>query len=158
MRSKRAKIREVSPDTKYQSVKVARFINYVMLDGKKSVAQKQVYEAMSILEEKTKKKAVEAFDEVLDIVAPQMEVRSRRVGGAAYQVPMPVKPRRAFSLALRWIIGEATKRSNRDFHTFGSKLAAEMLDALNNQGGAIAKRDGAHRMADANKAFSHFRW
>lgn len=158
MRSKRAKIREVAPDLKYGSVKVARLINYVMLDGKKSVAQKQVYLALETLEQQTGKKAVEVLEEVMRVVQPQMEVRSRRVGGAAYQVPMPVKGRRGMALAFRWIIDEANKRSSKEFHSFAEKLVAEMTDALNNQGGAIAKRDAAHRMAEANKAFAHFRW
>lgn len=158
MRSKKAPVRQVLPDTKYKSTKVAKLINYAMKDGKKSVAQKQVYKALEILSEKTNKKPLEAFDEVLKTVTPQMEVRSRRVGGAAYQVPMPVKGRRGFALALRWTIAEARKRSNKTYHSFGEKLAAEMIDILNNQGGAIQKRDTSHKMADANKAFAHFRW
>lgn len=158
MRSKKAPVRQVLPDTKYKSTKVAKLINYAMKDGKKSVAQKQVYIALDILAEKVNKKPLEAFDDVLKTVTPQMEVRSRRVGGAAYQVPMPVKGRRGFALALRWIIAEARKRSNKTYHSFGEKLAAEMIDILNNQGGAIQKRDTSHKMADANKAFAHFRW
>jgi small subunit ribosomal protein S7 len=158
MRAKRPPVRDITPDPKFGSAKVARLINYVMIDGKKSVAQKQVYAALEEIAAKTNKKAVDVLDEVLHIVAPQMEVRSRRVGGAAYQVPMPVRGRRAFALAVRWLIDEANKRSSKEFHSFGEKLATEMLDALSNQGGAIAKRDAAHRMAEANKAFAHFRW
>lgn len=158
MRSKKAPVRQIEPDTKYKSVKIAKLINYCMKDGKKSVAQKQVYAALDILAEKTNKKPIESFEEVLKNVTPQMEVRSRRVGGAAYQVPMPVRGRRGFSLALRWIIQEARKRSSKTYHSFGEKLAAEMIDILNNQGGSIQKRDTAHKMADANKAFAHFRW
>jgi len=158
MRSKKAPVRQVLPDRKYKSTKVAKLINYCMKDGKKSVAQKQVYSALEILAEKTNKKALEAFDDVLKTVTPQMEVRSRRVGGAAYQVPMPVRGRRGFALALRWIVGEARKRSNKTYHSFAEKLSAEMIDILNNQGGAIQKRDTSHKMADANKAFAHFRW
>jgi small subunit ribosomal protein S7 len=158
MRSKRAVIREVAPDAKYGSTKVSRLINYVMLDGKKSVAQKQVYAALEILATQTNRKAVEVLEDVLKNVAPQMEVRSRRVGGAAYQVPMPVRGRRATALSLRWLVDEANKRSNKEFHSFGEKLAAEMIAALNNEGGAIAKRDNSHRMAESNKAFAHFRW
>ncbi len=158
MRSKRAPIREVTPDRKYGSVKVARLINYVMYDGKKSVAQKQVYAALEEIAVKTNQKPLDVLDEVLRIVSPQMEVRSRRVGGAAYQVPMPVRGRRQFSLAIRWLVDEANKRSSKEFHSFGEKLAAEMLDTLENQGGAISKRDASHRMAEANKAFAHFRW
>lgn len=158
MRAKRASIRDIQPDLKYGSVKVARLINYVMRDGKKTVAQKQVYQALELLAKKTDGKALEILDEVLRAISPQMEVRSRRVGGAAYQVPMPVKPRRAQALALRWLTQEANKRSNKEYHTFADKLLAEMVDALDNQGGAIAKRDSSHRMAEANKAFAHFRW
>ncbi|MDQ3008986.1 MAG: 30S ribosomal protein S7 [bacterium] len=158
MRSKRAPLRDVQPDAKYNSVKVARLVNYIMRDGKRSIAQRQVYLAMEMLGEKTGRKPLEVFDDVVRIITPQMEVRSRRVGGAAYQVPMPVRGRRGFSLALRWLIIEANKRPNKEFHSFAEKLLAEMLDALSNQGGAIAKRDGAHRMAEANKAFAHFRW
>lgn len=158
MRSKRAVIQTVKPDAVYGSADVARFINYVMQDGKKSVAAKQVYAALEALAAETKQKPLDAFSAVIDSVAPQMEVRSRRVGGAAYQVPMPVRPRRAFSLALRWLILEARKRSSKQYHTFGEKLTAEMLDVLQNQGGAVQRRITSHRMADANKAFAHFRW
>lgn len=158
MRAKRAKIREALPDTKYNSTKVARLINYVMKDGKKTVAQKQVYAALEQIAADLNRKPIEVLDDVLHTVAPQMEVRSRRVGGAAYQVPMPVRGRRGVALALRWLILEAHKRSSKEYHSFAEKLVAEMRDALNNQGGAIAKRDAAHRMAEANKAFAHFRW
>lgn len=158
MRAKRAVIRDVAPDLKYGSVKVSRLINYVMVDGKRSVAQKQVYAALAQLEAEMKKPAVDILEDVLRAVAPQMEVRSRRVGGAAYQVPMPVRGRRALSLALRWLIIEARKRSSKQYHTFGEKLAAEMQDSLQGLGGSIQKRDSVHRMAEANKAFAHFRW
>lgn len=158
VRQKKAKIRDTQPDLKYGSVKVAKLINSVMYDGKKTVAQKQVYGALELLAEQTKRTALESLDEVLRIVTPQMEVRSRRIGGASYQVPMPVRPRRGISLALRWLISEANKRPSKQYHTFAEKLAAEMMDAINNTGGAIAKRDNSHRMAEANKAFSHFRW
>lgn len=158
MRSKRAVLQTIEPDLVYGSTKVSRFINYVMRDGKKSVAQKQVYAALEALAAETKKKPLEVLESVIESVAPQMEVRSRRVGGAAYQVPMPVRPRRAFSLALRWLIQEARKRPNKQFHTFAEKLTAEMLDALQNQGGAVQRRVTSHRMAEANKAFAHFRW
>lgn len=158
MRAKKAKIRTIDPDPRFGSVKVARIINRAMLDGKKSVAQKQVYGALEIASKKIGKKPLELLDAVLEVVTPQMEVRSRRVGGAAYQVPMPIRGRRGFSLAVRWLIEEANKRPNKQFHTFADKLAAEMLDALEQQGGAVAKKGNSHRMADANKAFSHFRW
>lgn len=158
MRSKKAQVRDVRPDAKYNSVKVARLINYAMYDGKKSVALRQVYAALADIEAKVNKPAVEILEDVLRTIAPQMEVRSRRVGGAAYQVPMPVKGRRAVSVALRWLIQEANKRSNKEYHSFAEKLVAEMMDALSGQGGAVQKRDGAHKMAEANKAFAHFRW
>jgi small subunit ribosomal protein S7 len=158
MRAKRAVIRDVAPDLKYGSVKVTRLINYVMNDGKRSVAQKQVYAALAQLEAEMKKPAVDILEDVLKAIAPQMEVRSRRVGGAAYQVPMPVRGRRAVALALRWMITEARKRSNKQYHSFAEKLVAEMQDALQGLGGSIQKRDSVHRMAEANKAFAHFRW
>lgn len=158
MRSKKAPVREVLPDVKYGSVKVTKLINYVMYDGKKSVAQKQVYAALEQVSKEAGKPVAEVLEEVLHNVQPQMEVRSRRVGGAAYQVPTPVKGRRGLSLSIRWLVQEANKRPSKQYHSFGEKLAAEMLDALNNAGGAIAKRDAAHRMAEANKAFAHFRW
>lgn len=158
MRSKRAQIKETAPDRKYQSVKVAKFINYVMRDGKKSVAAKQVYLALDALAKETGKKPLEIFDAVIGNITPQMEVRSRRVGGAAYQVPMPVRTRRGYALALRWLVTEANKRSNKQYHSFAEKLTAEMLDALQEQGGAISRKINSHKMADANKAFAHFRW
>lgn len=158
MRAKRAKIREVEPDLKYKSPKVTRIINRVMFDGKKSVAQRQVYLAMDIVAEKLNKKPLDVLEEVIHIITPQMEVRSRRVGGAAYQVPMPIRGRRGMSLAVRWLVTEANKRPSKQYHSFAEKLAAEMMDALNNAGGAVGKRDAAHRMAEANKAFAHFRW
>jgi len=158
MRAKTAKIRLTSPDEKYKSTRVAKLINRVMYDGKKSVAQKQVYEAFDTLEKKLNRKAVEIFDDVIQNVMPQMEVRSRRVGGAAYQVPMPVKGRRGFALVVRWLVESARSRSNSTYHTFSQKLAAEMEAALNNEGGAVDKKINAHKMADANRAFAHFRW
>lgn len=158
MRSKRAQIRETAPDAVYGSSKIAKLITYVMKDGKKTVAMKQVYDALNRAAEETKKKPLEVFDAVIDAVTPQMEVRSRRVGGAAYQVPMPVRPRRGYALALRWLVQEARKRPSKQYHSFAEKLVAEMMDALQNQGGAIQRKMTSHRMADANKAFAHFRW
>jgi len=158
MRAKRAKVREVEPDLKYKSPKVTRIINGVMIDGKKSVAQRQVYLALDIVSDKLNQRPLDILDEVIHIITPQMEVRSRRVGGAAYQVPMPIRGRRGMSLAVRWLVTEANKRPNKQYHSFAEKLAAEMMDALNNAGGAVGKRDAAHRMAEANKAFAHFRW
>jgi small subunit ribosomal protein S7 len=158
MRAKKAQVREAEPDIKYNSVKVAKIINQAMRDGKKSVAQKQVYAALEITATQVNKKPLDVLEEVLRVATPQMEVRARRVGGAAYQVPMPVRGRRGFSLAVRWLIAEANKRSSKQYHSFGEKLAAEMLDVLDNAGGTIAKRDASHRMAEANKSFAHFRW
>ena len=158
MRTKKAKLRTVDPDTRYRSTLVAKLINRSMLDGKKSVAQKQVYSALELVAAQTKKQATEVLEEVMRVVTPQMEVRARRVGGASYQVPMPVRGRRGQTLSLRWLVLEANKRPNKQYHSYAEKLAAEMLDALDNKGGAIEKRNVAHRMAEANKAFSHFRW
>jgi len=158
MRTKKAGIREVNKDVKYGSTLVQRLINRSMKDGKKSVAQKQVYSAMEIVAEKTKRKALEVLEEAVEKIKPQMEVRSRRVGGASYQVPMPVRGNRARSLSVRWLVTEANKRPNKQYHSYGEKLAAEILDAINEQGGAVEKRNTSHRMAEANKAFSHFRW
>lgn len=158
MRSKTKANRPTVADPIYGSVKVTKLVNYVMHDGKKTVAEKQVYAALTQLSEHLKKSPLEAFDEVIEAVTPQMEVRSRRVGGAAYQVPMPVRPTRGFSLSIRWIVQEARKRSSSQYHTFAEKLVAEMLDILNNQGGAMQRKATSHRMAEANKAFAHFRW
>lgn len=158
MRAKKAKVRQAVPDFKYNSVKIARLINYAMYDGKKTVAQKQVYDALEQISQQLNRPAPEILEDVLRNVTPQMEVRSRRVGGAAYQVPMPVKGRRGSSLSLRWLIQEARKRPNKQYHSFAEKLVAEMTDALNNAGGAIQRKETSHRMAEANKAFSHFRW
>lgn len=158
MRTKKAQVREVAKDAKYGSTLVQGIINRSMRDGKKSVAQKQVYLALATIEKETKRKALEVLEEALAKIQPQMEVRSRRVGGASYQVPMPVRGRRATSLSVRWLVTEANKRPNKQYHSFAEKLTAELLDALVEQGGAIEKRNASHRMAEANKAFSHFRW
>ena len=158
MRSKTAVIRTIQPDAKYASTKVAKLIHYAMKDGKRTAAEKQVYAAIEQTAKVTKKRPLEVFEAVIDSITPQMEVRSRRVGGAAYQVPMPVRPRRGFSLALRWLVQEARKRPSKQFHSFSEKLSAEMLDALDDQGGAVQRKQTSHRMADANKAFAHFRW
>jgi len=158
MRSKAANLKRVTGDVKYNSLEVSKLINRSMLDGKKTVAEKQVYNALEILAQKTGQKALDVLMTALNNIKPKTEVRSRRIGGAAYQVPMPVSPRRQFSLSIRWLVEFANKRSNSEFHTYADKLAAEIMDAYNNQGAAIKKRDDVHRMADANKAFSHFRW
>lgn len=158
MRTKKANIRLINKDVKYSSTLVQRLINRSMKDGKKSVAQKQVYEALDIVAKQSKRKALEVLEEAIEKIKPKMEVRSRRVGGASYQVPMPVRDLRARSLSIRWLVNEANKRANKQYHSFAEKLAAEILDALQEQGGAIEKRNTSHRMAEANKAFSHFRW
>lgn len=158
MRTKKNYVREIEPEAKHNSVLVAKLINRVMKSGKKSVARKHVYQALEQVLKDKKKTADELMAELVEKISPKMEVRSRRVGGASYQVPMPVKPRRSVSLAVRWLVLEANKRPNSTYHTFAEKLAAEMTDALKDQGGAIERRNHAHRMAEANKAFAHFRW
>jgi small subunit ribosomal protein S7 len=158
MRSKRAKHQLTEPDLIYHNRQVAKLINRVMKDGKKSVAQQHVYTAFDIVKTNLKTDPLEAFEIAIKNIAPQLEVRSRRVGGAAYQVPIPVKESRATSLAIRWLVLEARKRSNKEYHTYSEKLAAELIDAYHNQGGAVQKKITSHKMADANKAFAHFRW
>src|SRR5690348_4536620 len=157
MRGQKAPKRILAPDPIYNSRLVARFINKVMLDGKKTIAQKLVYQALDDIE-KMGKNPLQIFETALSNVAPRMEVRPRRVGGASYQVPVEVRGDRREALAIRWIIAAATSKNNREFKTFSSKLARELMDAANNQGGAIKKRDDVLRMAEANKAFAHFRW
>lgn len=158
MRSKIANIKRVEGDVKYNSLEVSKLINRVMEDGKKVVAEKQVYKALDLIAEKTGEKPLDVLMTALNNIKPKTEVRSRRIGGAAYQVPMPVSPRRQFSLSIRWLVEFSNKRSNSEYHTFAEKLSAEIMDAYNNQGATIKKRDDVHRMADANKAFAHFRW
>ena len=157
-RAKQAPRRDTRADLRYGSVVVAKLINRSMRDGKKLAAQRQVYRALDILGETLKRDPLDILDDVIRKAAPQMEVRSRRVGGASYQVPMPVRPDRAFALAVRWMIKEANKRSNSAYHSYADKLAAEMLDILKEEGGTYAKKMTTHKMADANKAFAHFRW
>ena len=147
--------REVLPDPLYNSELVTRLINNIMLDGKKGVAQKIVYGAFDIVAEKTGKDALEAFQEALENIMPVLEVKARRVGGATYQVPMEVRPERRQTLGLRWLTTYSRARNER---TMQERLAAEIMDALNETGGAVKKRDETHRMAEANKAFAHFRW
>jgi small subunit ribosomal protein S7 len=153
-----AKIRLIQPDPIHGNRLVAKLINRSMLDGKKTVAAAQVYKALELLEKQSGKEGLEAFRDALENIKPQMEVRTRRIGGAAYQVPTPVKGDRKESLAIRWLILAARNRSNSTYHTFAEKLAAELTDALNNEGGAIKKKLDTHRMAEANKAFAHFAW
>ncbi len=158
MRSKSPSNPKVYPDPRYNSLEVSKLINRVMVGGKKSVAEKLVYKALEIVADKTKQNALDVLLAALSNIKPKTEVRSRRIGGAAYQVPMPVSPRRQFSLSIRWLVTYAGSRSNSEYHSFADKLAAEIMDAYNNTGAAIKKRDDIHRMADANKAFAHFRW
>ena len=129
-----------------------------MKDGEKTVAQKQIYLALDLLKEKTGSDPLEVLTKAVENVKPVMEVRPRRIGGAAYQVPQPVRGDRREALAIRWLIMAARSRPNKEFHTFGEKFAAEVLDALNNQGAALKKKLDMHRMAEANKAFAHFKW
>lgn len=129
-----------------------------MKDGKRAVAQKQIYQTLDLLKEKTGNDPLETLLAALENIKPQMEVRARRIGGAAYQVPSPVRTQRKESLAIRWLILAARSRPSSEFHTFSEKLAAELIDALNNAGGAVKKKLDTHRMAEANKAFAHFRW
>jgi small subunit ribosomal protein S7 len=154
-RRHRAEKREILPDPKFGDVVVSKFMNNLMLDGKKSAAERIVYGAFDQIEGKLKGDAVKVFHEALDNVKPEVEVRSRRVGGATYQVPVEVRQDRAQALAFRWLIGAARGRSEL---TMEDRLANELIDAANNRGAAVKKREDTHRMAEANKAFSHYRW
>jgi len=158
MRGKKAKIRMLQPDPIYSSRLVTRLINRVMKDGKRSIALTHVYKALEQVEKETKKPALEVLRQALERIKPTMEVRSRRVGGAAYQVPMPVRGDRRESLSIRWIVLSSRARPNSQYHHFHQKLAAEIIDSYQGEGGAVKKRENIQKMADANKAFSHFRW
>ena len=147
--------REILPDPIYGSVLVTKLVNSIMLDGKKGVAQKVVYGAFQIVEEKTGKSGLEAFQTAMENIMPAVEVKTRRVGGANYQVPIEVRPERRQTLGLRWLTNYSRARSEK---TMRERLAGEIMDALNNTGGACKKRDDTHKMAEANKAFAHFRW
>jgi len=154
-RRRRAEKREVLPDAKYGDRVLTKFMNCLMFRGKKSAAEGILYGAMSRLEARTKANPLQLFHDALDHVKPHLEVRSRRVGGATYQVPVEVRTERAQALAIRWIIGSARSRSEK---TMMERLSAELLDAANQRGNAVKKREDTHRMAEANKAFSHYRW
>lgn len=156
MRGKKAKVREIKADIRYNNKTITKIINYVMQDGKKSVAEKNVYGALDILAEKSKMKQVEAFEKALENIKPKLEVKSRRVGGANYQVPMPVSDERQLTLALRWLIQAA--RDNRKNSTFEESLARELIAALNKEGNAFKKKEDVQKMAEANRAFAHFQW
>ena len=155
MRKRRAVKRDVLPDPIYNSKVVTKLINNVMLDGKKTVAQGIVYDAFNIIKEKVQKDALEVFEAALENVVPVLEVRARRIGGATYQVPIEIRPERRRTLGLRWLTVYSRKRGEK---TMVDRLAGEILDALNNAGGAVKKKDETHKMAEANKAFSHYKW
>ena len=155
MRRRRAEKRQILPDPKYKNVTVSKFINIVMTRGKKAVAEKVVYKSFDILALKTGKGGLEVFQKALDNVRPQLEVKPRRIGGATYQVPIDVKQERGISIAMRWIRNFARAKKGKPMEI---KLADEMMDAFNGQGSAIKKRDDTHKMAEANKAFAHYRW
>ena len=145
----------LKPDVKYNSLLVAKFINMIMLDGKKSIAQKIVYDTLDNLEKKLNKGALEIFEDVIEKARPLVEVKSKRLGGANYQIPVEIKKERSIALAMRWMINFARKRSG---HSMIEKLTAEMLDILDGKGATIKKREDTHRMAEANKAFAHYAW
>jgi small subunit ribosomal protein S7 len=154
-RRSRAVKRETPPDPKFESRSVTKFINNLMLDGKKSIAEKIFYDAVDIMEERSGKPGVQIFEEALTNAKPALEVKSRRVGGATYQVPIEVRPERRTALASRWLISYARARSEK---SMAERLAGELLAASRGEGGTIKKKDDTHRMADANKAFAHYRW
>ncbi|GAA5525126.1 30S ribosomal protein S7 [Microbulbifer aestuariivivens] len=147
--------REVLPDPKFGNVTLAKFMNHVMISGKKSVAESIVYGALDQVSEKLNKDPIEVFEESLENIAPMVEVKSRRVGGATYQVPVEVRPARRMALAMRWLVEFSRKRGEK---SMSQRLANEMIDASQNKGGAVKKREDVHRMAEANKAFSHYRF
>ena len=154
-RRRAAEKRTILPDHKFKDLILAKFMNRIMKDGKKSVSEKIVYGAFDIVSKKTDKSPIEYFHDALNNVKPSLEVRSRRVGGATYQVPMEVRPRRAQALAMKWIVDSAIKRNEK---TMRERVASEIMDAFNNKGNSVKKREETHRMAEANRAFSHFRW
>jgi small subunit ribosomal protein S7 len=154
-RKKKTIDRQINPDPKYSSVLVSKFVNRMMWEGKRSVSLRIVYEALGILQSKTEKEPMEVFLKALDNVKPAVEVKSRRVGGATYQVPVDIREPRKEALCMRWIIKAARDRSG---HGMGERLASELLDAYNNTGTAFKKKEDTHKMAEANKAFAHYRW
>ena len=154
-RRRRAEKREILPDPKFKDVVLSKFMNNLMLDGKKSVSEKIVYGAFDEIENKVKRPPLEVFHEALDNIKPSVEVRSRRVGGATYQVPVEVRPQRREALAIRWLIKASRDRNEK---TMKDRLASELIDAVNTRGSAVKKKEDTHKMAEANKAFSHYRW
>jgi small subunit ribosomal protein S7 len=155
MRKKRAEKKYLKPDPKYNDILVTKFVNSLMYSGKKSVVRKMVYNAFDVIEERTQKPGVEVFRRAIDNTAPIIEVRSRRVGGATYQVPTEVRPERRIALAIRWIKTYARQRNEK---SMSLKLASELISASNNEGSAVKKKEDTHKMAEANKAFAHFKW
>ena len=154
-RKKRAPKRIFYPDAKYQSLTLAKFINFAMYDGKKTTSEKIIYTALEQIKNKTKNDPIKVFNEAISNIRPNLEVRSRRVGGATYQVPVEVKTKRSQALAIRWLLEASRKRKNK---TMSEKLLNEILDASQNKGSAIKKREDTHKMAESNKAFAHYRW
>ena len=154
-RRRRAEKREILPDPKFKDLVLSKFMNNLMLDGKKSVSEKIVYGAFDEIENKMKRPPLEVFHEALDNIKPSVEVRSRRVGGATYQVPVEVRPQRREALAIRWLINASRGRNEK---TMKDRLASELIDAVNTRGSAVKKKEDTHKMAEANKAFSHYRW
>ena len=153
-----ARKRTVEVDPIYGSRLLAKLINRCMKDGKKSVAQKEILRGMDIIAEKTKEDALKVFEKAIENIKPEMEVRAKRVGGAAYQVPMQVRGERKESLAIRWLVAASRARSNSEYHTYAEKIAQELIDASKGEGGAVRKRQEMEKNAEANKAFSHFKW
>ncbi|MFA5031876.1 MAG: 30S ribosomal protein S7 [bacterium] len=155
MRRRSAELRETAPDPKYNEILAGKFINYMMMGGKKYTSERIFYEALKIAEEKTGKPGITVFNQAMNNVKPLLEVRPRRVGGATYQVPYEVRPNRAIALTIRWVVGAARAKKGKPM---SGKLAEELLLALENKGDAYKKREDMHKMADANRAFAHFRW
>jgi small subunit ribosomal protein S7 len=155
MRRRKAPVREVMPDPLYNSIVVTKFINKVMFDGKKSTAEKIIYSAIDMIDSKREESGIEIFNKALENVKPIIEVKSRRVGGATYQVPVEVRPVRQQSLAMRWLVDSARKRNER---TMAQRLANELMDAADQKGAAFKKKEDVYKMAEANKAFAHYRW
>ncbi len=155
MRKRRAVKRDVLPDPIYKSKVITKLINGIMRDGKKGIAQRILYDAFDMIKEKTNQEPMDVFNKAMENIKPSLEVKSRRVGGANYQVPIEVKPARAQELALRWLINAARSRGG---HSMADNLANEIIDASNNAGAAVKKREDTHKMAEANKAFAHYRW
>ena len=154
-RKRKAPIRKIYPDPKYRSVVISKFINSIMYDGKRSTAEKILYEALDKIKEKGKEDPIKVFNNAINNVKPNLEVRSRRVGGATYQVPVEVKSKRAQALAIRWLVDSARKRKDK---YMSDKIFSELFDAYEKKGSAVKKREDVHKMAESNKAFAHFRW